>query len=124
MLTSNWLSWLFYNFKSFVFNSITSPFGKTQSFFPLLCFKIFTYQRNFLYGFATLSEPNKLFVLGEVIGQDDKAPSGLGFAISSFLGPDLGSASAPTPALVLIPAPLPSIEKIFKQFMQMYMETV
>lgn len=77
---------------------------------------MFTCQKNPPCDSAVPSKLNKLFALGGTIAEDDKAPSRPGSTTLGSLGPDF----KPTLAL----PPPSSTKKMFKQFMQMYMDTV
>ena len=79
-------------------------------------------RKNPPYGSATPSELEGLSAPSGATAQSDEAPSRPGSAILDSPGPELGLDLAPGPALAL--TPLLSIEEIFKQFIQTYMDTV
>ena len=121
--TSNWLSWPpNYNSKSSAPNNIASPFGKAQSFFsalPRFALKWPLVKKKPQRGSPIPSKPDELSALSEAIKKGKRFANALRTATPGFPGLAPGF-SEPDPA----PTHPRSIEEMFKQFMQIYMDTV
>ncbi len=82
-----------------------------------------TCQKNLLYGFDANSEPDKLFSSGGAIGQDSQATAHNNRASSRSDSANLGFSSRDL-KLALLQVFSLYIQKVFKQFIQIYIDIV